>query len=117
MEKKSKTLIGIILSLIIIIAILSFYIFRISTSNKSNTEKNTGVGAAGISLEEFNKIDFGMSNFEVSDIIDSNDLWVDDEIYNKVCIEISKEYKNSIYTYTYKYIGDKQRIRYCYLFS
>ena len=94
-----------------------FYIFCINTTNKSDTEKNTGVGDAGISLEEFDKITFGMSNFEVDGIIDNNDLWYDDDIYHKVCIEISNEYKDSTYTYTYKYMGEKRWLCYYYIFS
>lgn len=66
-----------------------------------------GVGTPGISKEEYQKINIGMSNFEVNSIIDSKDEWDNDEIYSKCCIEIEKSEKNSVYSYTYKYLGEK----------
>ena len=48
-----------------------------------------------------------MDNFEVNAIIDKLDEWNTDEVYEKVCQEISNEKKDSVYTYTYKYIGEE----------
>ena len=66
-----------------------------------------GIGSSGISKEEFEEIKLGMSQFEVNGIIDKLDEWDEDEIYEKACEEITKTYKNSIYTYEYKYYGEK----------
>lgn len=68
---------------------------------------NEGVGSAGISIEEFEEISLGMDQFKVNSIIDKLDEWDNDEIYNECCEEISSSSKNSIYTYVYKYYGEK----------
>lgn len=87
---------------VIIISIIVITISIVLTINKSN-----GVGTAGISLEEFKEIDLGMSNSTVNKIIDKYDEWDNDTIYNKCCEEINKSNENSIYTYSYKYYGEK----------
>lgn len=69
-------------------------------------KKYIGVGSAGISLEEFEKIELGMSQSTVQSIIDPEDKWDDDEVYEKCCQEINKSKEDSIYQYTYKYIGE-----------
>ncbi len=84
-------IIGIVLVLIISIVIAN----------------SKGVGTAGISLEEFEEINLGMSNLTVNKIIDKFDEWDNDNIYDKCCKEISKSSKNSVYTYSYKYYGEK----------
>lgn len=88
---------------LVIIFILVFIIATILIRNKSN-----GVGSAGINQDEFNEIQLGMSQFEVHGIIDKLDEWNDDEIYEKCCEEISKSQKDHIYTYEYKYYGEKE---------
>lgn len=87
----------LILLVIIIIVIILFII-------KSNSR---GIGTAGISKEEFEKIEFGMDQFEVNSIIDELEEWNNNEIYEKACYEISNERKDSVYTYVYKYIGEE----------
>ena len=67
-----------------------------------------GVGAAGISIQEFEKIQLGMTQFEVDSIIDEKDEWDNDEIYDKCCEEISTSNENSVYTYVYKYYGENK---------
>ncbi len=84
------------LYLIILIVIVLFVLFF-----------PTNLGESGISLEEFDLIDLGMTQFEVNDLIDSNNTWNNDAIYNSACIEISKSEKDSIYTTQYKYMGSK----------
>lgn len=69
--------------------------------------KTKGVGSAGVSLEEYQKIELGMSENTVTKIIDSNDEWFEDSIYEKCCQEVEKSKDNHKYRYTYKYIGDK----------
>ncbi len=69
--------------------------------------KNNGVGTAGISVDEFNKIQIGMSQFEVDGIVDKLNEWNNDEIYEKCCEEISKSQQEHVYTYVYKYYGEK----------
>ena len=88
-----------ILFLLIILAIILVFTFM--------NDQAGGVGTAGISKEEFEKIEIGMDNFEVNSIIDELDEWKNDEIYEKVCEEIERTKKESIYTYTYKYAGEK----------
>lgn len=66
-----------------------------------------GVGTAGISIEEFEKIEVGKTtNFELSSIIDQNDEWNNDEIYAKCVEQIGEEKEEKKYTYTYKYYGE-----------
>lgn len=93
-----KWWIGLIIILVIIIILLAFLLLK---------KDNKGVGTAGISKKEFEEIRTGMSQFEVNSIIDKLDEWDDDEIYDKCCEEMSKEYKDSKYTYQYKYYGEK----------
>lgn len=86
---------------IIIILLLSMIVFFY------NSTKNKGVGSAGISLDEFKKIELGMGEMTVSRIIDPNNEWADNNIYEKCCIEIDKSKGSHIYKHTYKYIGEK----------
>ena len=86
--------------LIIGLLILILVLFLIKNNSK-------GIGTAGISIDEFEKIENGMDQFEVNAIIDELDEWNDDEIYDKACQEISNEKKDSVYTYVYKYVGEK----------
>lgn len=54
-----------------------------------------GAGPSGISKEEFGKVRMGMNNYELLKLIGGNgDRIVEDE-------------QNSVYTYTYKYPGEK----------
>lgn len=69
-------------------------------------KKDTGVGTAGISKEEFSKIEIGMSQTTVNSIIDNYDEWNDNETYKECCQEINKSNENHIYKYTYKYLGE-----------
>lgn len=62
---------------------------------------------AGISYEEFQKIQTGDSQFAVNEIVDPNDKLDNNKTYENCIIEVSKENKNSVYNYTYKYIGEK----------
>lgn len=87
----------LLILIVLIIAILYFYYSSV----------NKGVGSAGISLEEFKKIELGMGETTVSKIVDTNDEWFDDDVYEKCCKEINKSKENHIYRYTYKYIGEK----------
>ena len=87
----------------IIILLIVFLLFLFVNSPKSSE----GIGSAGISLEEFNQIEIGMTQHEVDSIIDADKLWNDDEIYDKACIKLNEENNNSIYTYKYKYLGHK----------
>lgn len=87
----------------ITIIVLSF----IFVFNKENISSNSeSIGSAGINKEEFNKIELGMSQTTVTKIIDVDNLWINDDIYNTVVNEISKSSENHIYKYTYKYLGE-----------
>ena len=97
--KNRKILLFIIILIFVSIIILLLFLFK-------NNSKD-GIGEAGISLEEFNKISSGMTQSEVEKIIDSNNLWNDDDIYSTACIKLEENKNNSIYIYKYKYIGDK----------
>lgn len=69
---------------------------------------NNGVGSAGISKEEFNEIVVGQTtNFELNSIIDKNDEWDEDEVYDRCVEEIGISKKDNKYTYVYKYYGEK----------
>lgn len=93
---KKKILIPIIVILVFTICIL-LYIFQ----------KNKGVGTAGISKKEFEKIIIGKTTqSELNKIIDNNDEWENDDIYAKCVEEISKSNEDKKYTYTYKYYGE-----------
>lgn len=91
---------------IIITSIIGILIIGIIIGIVLLNKFNDGIGSAGISLQEFNKIELGMSNSKVNSIIDEKDEWDDDIIYNKACKEVGKEKNNHIYSYTYKYIGE-----------
>jgi len=86
-------------TIILVIVVIIVIIF------KTNSE---GVGTAGISIEEYEEIALGMSNFKVNEIIDKLDEWHNDDVYNKCCEEISNSKNNHIYTYSYKYYGEKK---------
>lgn len=96
--KNKNLLITLIIGFAIIFLVVIFF-------NKNKQNDILKCGPAGISYEEFEKIKTGDSQFKVDSIIDEDDLWYDDEIYNKCVIEISKDNQNHIYNYTYKYIG------------
>ena len=86
----------LILILIIVIAI----IFLLNNSD--------GVGSAGISKEEFEKITVGKTtNFEINRIIDPEHEWANDEIYKKCVEELEKSRENDKFIYKYKYYGEK----------
>lgn len=102
MEKKYKMLI-LFLS---IITLLLLIIILLLVNNNTNLQ-NTGIGKAGISLEEFNRITNGISELTVYDIIDPDSLLDDDVLYEKCVQKISDEKNNHIYTYTYRYQGEK----------
>lgn len=87
---------------LIIIFVLVFIIAIMLITNKNN-----GVGSAGINEDEFKEIQLGMSQFEVHGIIDKLDEWDDDKIYEKCCEETSNSQEDHIYTYEYKYYGEK----------
>lgn len=91
---------------IIITSIIGILIIGIIIGIVLLNKFNDGIGSAGISLQEFNKIELGMSNSKVNSIIDEKDEWDDDIIYNKACKEVGKEKNNHFYSYTYKYIGE-----------
>lgn len=87
--------------LIIMFCTLIIAIFVI----KSNSN---GVGTAGISKKEFDEIRIGKTtNFGLNDIIDKNDEWNNNEIYEKCVEQIGESKEDSKYTYVYKYYGEK----------
>lgn len=88
--------------LTIIVIIICSIIISITIMNKKE-----GIGTSGISKEEFKEIELGMSQFKVNEIIDKLDEWDNNSVYEKACEEISKSHKDSIYTYQYKYYGEK----------
>jgi hypothetical protein len=89
---------------LVIVLILALIIFTVILLNSSND----GVGSAGISKEEFNEIIVGQTtNFELNSIIDKNDEWNEDEVYDKCVEEIENFKKDNKYTYVYKYYGEK----------
>ena len=104
-EKKEKTfykkwwfwlLIGIILVTTIFLVI---YI----------NNKPIGVGTAGISKEEFDKIEIGKTtNFELNSIIDQNNEWNNDEIYERCVEQLEEKKEEHKYTYIYKYYGEEK---------
>ena len=89
----------VILVIIIIIAITSIILIN---------KQSKGIGSAGISKKEFEKIKIGMDNFEVNSIIDKLGEWNDDKTYKKACEEVEKTKNESVYTYTYKYNGETE---------
>lgn len=99
MKKKYKKWWLWLIILLIIVFLTIIFLFK---------TKDVGVGSAGISLKEFQEIELGMSQSTVQSIIDSEDKWDNDEVYEKCCQEINKSKDGSIYQYTYKYIGEKE---------
>lgn len=89
--------------LIILAVIVIIIIGIIITNNQAK-----GVGSAGISREEYNEIEIGKTtNFELNEIIDKDDEWSNDAIYDKCVQQISEEKEDSKYTYVYKYYGER----------
>ena len=88
------------------IAFLLVLIIGLTIILLTNNETK-GVGSAGINKVEFERIKTGMTEFEVNNIIDEQDEWGNDEIYNKCVEEISNTSKNGVYTYERKYYGEK----------
>lgn len=88
----------------IIICLMVIIIILIAFSLKKDSE---GLGTPGISKKEYEKINIGMSQYEVDSIIDELDEWDDDAVYEKCCEEVSKESNDHKYTYQYKYYGEK----------
>lgn len=89
------------------LVIVLMFILITSTVILLNSKDN-GVGSAGISKEEFDEIIVGeTTNFELNSIIDKNDEWNEDEVYNKCVEEIENSKENHKYTYVYKYYGEK----------
>lgn len=103
--KKEKTFYKKWWFCLIIIVILAIIIFvTVSINNTS-----AGVGTAGISKEEFDEIEVGKTtNFGLNSIIDKNDEWNNDEIYDKCVEQIGEEKEDSKYTYIYKYYGEEK---------
>lgn len=90
---------------ILIVIILVTTIFAIIYINN----KPTGVGPAGISKEEFDEIEIGKTtNFELNSIIDQNDEWDNDGIYERCVEQIGEEKEEHKYTYIYKYYGEEK---------
>ncbi len=102
MEKEKKPIYKKWWFWLIIVLVISAIVISIILIKK----ENHGVGSAGISLEEFEEIELGMSQSKVQSIIDSEDEWDDDDVYDKCCEEISKNKNESVYSYTYKYLGE-----------
>lgn len=57
--------------------------------------ENQGVGPEGISLDEYNQIDIGMSQFEVNEIVGGGGE------------KIGEQKEEHIYSYTYEFPGEK----------
>lgn len=95
-----KILISFIIIILLVVVIISMvFILR---------NINNGVGTAGISEDEFEEIQIGeTTNFELSSIIDQNDEWSNDNVYDKCVEKISEEREEQKYTYVYKYYGEK----------
>lgn len=72
-----------------------------------NKKEDKGVGTAGISKAEFDKIQLGMSEYDVHGIIDELNEWNDNDIYAKCCEKLSDNKNNNTYIYQYKYYGEK----------
>lgn len=88
---------------IIVLSIIGIVIMLIATINNSK-----GLGTAGINEKEFEEIQIGMTQSDVNKIIDKLDEWNNDNVYTKCCEEISKNKKDHIYEYVYKYYGEKE---------
>ena len=57
--------------------------------------ENQGAGPEGISLDEYNQIDIGMSQFEVNEIVGGSGE------------KIGEQKEEHIYSYTYEFPGEK----------
>ncbi len=87
--------------IIVIVVTIIISIIIVSLTKK-------GVGTAGISLEEYDEIEIGKTtNFKLNSIIDKNDEWDNDKVYNKCVEAIGEEKEDKKYTYIYKYYGEK----------
>lgn len=102
MNKKSN-----IIVIVIIVILLLIIAFLLGKSSNNSINNNQGVGSAGISLQEFQDINYGDSETTVYKIIDPNNLLNDDNTYDKTISEISKTNTNHVYTYTQKILGEK----------
>lgn len=90
------------------IAIISCLLFFIILIISNINTVSFGVGTAGINEKEFDMIIVGKTtNFEISSIIDTNDEWDNDGVYEKCVEQISNSSKDHVYTYVYKYYGEK----------
>lgn len=101
-EKKKNSNTFFIIIIIILLLIISFLIGK----NYNPSSSQSGVGKAGISIEEFNQINNGISEFKVNDLIDPDGLLDDDDTYDKVVSDVSETKKDHVYTYTRKYMGE-----------
>lgn len=90
----------VLILIIVLILFIILFMFFVNTS--------TGIGTPGINLDEFDKIQLGMEQSEVNNIIDKLNEWDNDEVYDIACQEISSEKENGKYIYSYKYIGEKE---------
>ena len=63
-------------------------------------KQNSGVAENGISREEFEKIELGMSQNSVTKIISPDD-------FETIKEKVEKKEENHIYRYVYKYYGEK----------
>ncbi len=89
--------------LIVIILVTSIFVV-IYINNKP-----IGVGTAGISKKEFDEIKIGKTtNFELNGIIDQNDEWDNEEIYERCVEQLGEEKEEHKYTYIYKYYGEEK---------
>lgn len=88
---------------LIILLSISIIAMKIIINNYSQ-----GVGSAGISREEYEEIEIGKTtNFELNKIIDKDNEWDNDSVYDKCVQQIDEKKENSKYTYIYKYYGEK----------
>lgn len=93
--------------LIISITIIALTLIIVFFNQSHNNSSDYGVGSAGISLEEFEKITIGSTTmWDISNIIDKNDEWNNNDIYNKVVEEIEDSKSEHIYKHVYKYLGE-----------
>lgn len=70
--------------------------------------KKTGCNSSGINIDEFNQIELGDDRITVEGIIDPDDTWIEDGIYDKCVQEVSQKTENHKYYYTYKYLGENE---------
>lgn len=98
MTKKTRIII-IIISIILFILLILLML--------KNINNLSGVGTAGINLKEYNEIKIGTTNnYELFSIIDTNNEWNEDSIYEKCVEEISNTKEDHVYTYVYKIYGE-----------